>query len=207
MRIRFKAKLLLFVLSVVVVLTVGLAVFFINNFNELTRFSLEKNADGIRQSNQEFLTNLANDKARLIGLQFKRAIDSVTILGKAAQKLTDNYGDLSALGGVYQTKLFRDTLVPYKGALTSSPNDPVNVLIPPSLASDPRARDYLKVSSLLNLMLEPVFESNENNIFMYFIGDRQDPVTRAFPNINLAAGLGDSLDTLFWKDFFKDNVP
>ena len=207
MRIRFKAKLLLFVLSVVVVLTVGLAVFFITNFNSLTRFSLEKNADGIRQSNQEFLTNLANDKARLISLQLKRAVDSVTILGKAAQKLTDNYGDLSGLGGLYQTKLFRDTLIPYKGALTSSPKDPVDVLIPPSLVSDPRARDYLKVSSLLNLMIEPVFESNENNIFMYFIGDRQDPVTRAYPNINLAEGLGDSLDTLFWKDFFKDNVP
>ena len=84
MRIRFKAKLLLFVLSVVVVLTVVLAVFFINNFNALTRFSLERNADGIRQSNQEFLTNLASDKARLISLQFKRAIDSVTIMGKAA---------------------------------------------------------------------------------------------------------------------------
>ncbi|HTP60392.1 MAG TPA: hypothetical protein VMM82_15830, partial [Spirochaetia bacterium] len=198
MRLRFKAKLLLFLLSVVVVLTVGLAGFFINNFNALTRFSLEKNADGIRQSNQEFLTNLANDKARLISLQLKRAVDSVTILGKAAQKLTDNYGDLSELGGVYQTKLFRDALVPYKGALTSSSKDPVDVLIPPSLASDPRARDYLKVSSLLNLMIQPVFESNENNIFMYYIGDRQDPVTRAFPNINLAENLGDSLDTLFW---------
>jgi sigma-B regulation protein RsbU (phosphoserine phosphatase) len=83
----------------------------------------------------------------------------------------------------------------------------VDVLIPPSLVSHPRARDYLKVSSLLNLLIGPVFESNENNIFLYFIGDRQDPVTRAFPNINLAEVLGDSLDTLFWKDFFKDNVP
>ena len=207
MRIRFKAKLLLFVLSVVVVLTVGLALSFINNFNALTRFSLEKNADGIRQSNQEFLTNLAGDKARLISLQFKRAADSVTIMGKAAQKLIDNYGDLSGLDGVYQTRLFRDALVPYKGALTSSPKDPVDVLIPPSLVSHPRAREYLKVSSLLNLLIGPVFESNENNIFMYFIGDRMDPVTRAFPNINLAEVLGDSLDTLFWKDFFKENVP
>lgn len=207
MRIRFKAKLLLFVLSVVVVLTAGLVLFFINNFNSLTRFSLERNADGIRQSNQEFLTNLASDKARLISLQFKRATDSVTIMGKAAQKLIDNYGDLSGLGGIYETKLFRDTLTPYKGALTSPSRDPVNVLIPPSLVSHPRAREYLKVSSLLNLLIGPVFESNENNIFMYFIGDRQDPVTRAYPNINLAEVLGDSLDTLFWKDFFKDNVP
>jgi sigma-B regulation protein RsbU (phosphoserine phosphatase) len=206
MRIRFKVKLLLFVLSVVLVLTAGLVVFFINNFNALTQFSLEKNADGIRQSNQEFLTNLASDKARLISLQFKRAEDSVTIMGKTAQKLIDNYGDLSGLEGVYQTRLFRDALTPYKGALAGSRKDPVDVLIPPSLVSHPRAREYLKVSSLLNLIIGPVFESNENNIFMYFIGDRQDPVTRAFPNINLAEVLGDSLDTLFWKDFFKDNV-
>ncbi|HVP17535.1 MAG TPA: SpoIIE family protein phosphatase [Spirochaetia bacterium] len=207
MRMRFKAKLLLFTLSVVLIPTFGLVVFFISNFNSLTRFSLEKNADGIRQSNKEFLTNLANDKARLISLQFKRAVDSVTIFGKAAQRLVDDSDELSGLDDVYRTRIFHDTLIPYKGALTNGPGDSVNVLIPPSLAQRVRARTFLRVSSFLNLLIGPVFESYENNIFLYFVGDRADPVTRAFPNIGLATVLGPSLDTLFWKDFFRDNVP
>jgi phosphoserine phosphatase RsbU/P len=207
LRISFKTKLLILSLSVLLIPTFGLVIFFLNNFNSLTRFSLERNADGIRQSNQEFLTNLASDKARLISLQFKRAVESVTIFGKAAQKIVDNQGDLSAVEDVYRTPLFRDSLVPYKGALTSRPTDAVNTLIPPSLAGRPRARSSLRVSSLLNLLIGPVFESNENNIFVYFVGDKADPVTRAYPNINLAEVLGEGLDTLFWKDFFKENVP
>ena len=134
-------------------------------------------------------------------------MDSVTIFGKAAQKIIDDYGELSALDDVYRTRLFRDALVPYKGAITNARTDAVNVLIPPSLAARARARGYLRTSSLLNLLIGPVFESNENNMFVYFVGDREDPVTRAFPNINLAEGLGEGLDTLFWKDFFKENVP
>ena len=123
MRIRFKAKLLLFVLSVVLLPTFGLVIFFISSFNALTNFSLQQNAEGIRQSNHEFLTNLASDKARLISLQFKRAVDSVTILGKAAQKLVDNYGELAGLEDIYRVSLFRDTLLDYKKALTNSPRD------------------------------------------------------------------------------------
>ena len=91
MNINFKAKLLIFTLSVVLIPTVVLVFFFIGNFNAITRFSLEQNKAGIERLNQEFLNNLAADKARLISLQFKRAIDGITILGKTAQKLIDNY--------------------------------------------------------------------------------------------------------------------
>jgi hypothetical protein len=44
--------------------------------------------------NREFLGNLAADKARLTSLQLKRAMDSVSILGKTTQNLLDNYDDL-----------------------------------------------------------------------------------------------------------------
>jgi phosphoserine phosphatase RsbU/P len=207
MRLRFKAKLLLITLIVVLVPTFALVILFMGNFNSLTRFSLERNAAGIRQSNREFLASLAGDKASLMSLQFRRAADSVTVLGKAAQSLVDNYEELSAQQGIYSCKPFRDDLVPYKGALTSGAKSPVSVLIPPSIAGSPQARDRLKVSSLLNLVIGPAFESCENNIFLYFIGDRADPVTRGFPNISLASRLGDSLDSLFWKDFFQEDVP
>jgi sigma-B regulation protein RsbU (phosphoserine phosphatase) len=40
---------------------------------------------------------------------------------------------------------------------------------------------------------------------VYYVGDKS-PVTRAFPNINLAEYLGEALDFLFWRDFFQDNV-
>lgn len=206
MNINFKAKLLLFTLSVVLIPTVVLVFFFIGNFYAITRFSLEQNKAGIERLNQEFLNNLAADKARLISLQFKRATDGLTILGKTAQKLIDNYQELSSVNDVYRLKLFRDNLVEYKKALTNPPQDEVNVLIPPSLASQQRSRQLLRVSSLLSPVIGPVFESNENNTFVYFIGDKESPVTRAYPNINLAEYLGDYIDNLFWRDFFQDNV-
>jgi sigma-B regulation protein RsbU (phosphoserine phosphatase) len=206
MRIRFRARLLIFALSVVLIPTVGLVVYFFSNFNSLTRFSLSQNTAGIERSNQAFLTNLASDKARLTSLQFKRAIDSVTILGKAAQEIVDNYRDLASVPDFFRLKMFRDNLIAYKKALTNPKTDLVNVLIPPSLVAQKRAREMLSVSSLLNLVIGPVFESNENNTFVYFVGDRQSPVTRAFPNINLAEYLGPAIDALFWRDFFQDNV-
>jgi hypothetical protein len=88
MRMRFKAKLLLFALSVVLIPTAILVLFFINSFNGITRFSLIQNTRGIEKSNQEFLNNLASDKARLISLQFRRAIESLTILGKTAGRVS-----------------------------------------------------------------------------------------------------------------------
>jgi sigma-B regulation protein RsbU (phosphoserine phosphatase) len=206
MRMRFKAKLLLFALSVVLIPTAILVLFFINSFNGITRFSLIQNTRGIEKSNQEFLNNLASDKARLISLQFRRAIESLTILGKTTQMLIDNYQELSGLQGVYQLPLFRDNLVAYHQAVTNKSGDPVNVLIPPSLVQQKRARELLRVSSLLNLVIGPVFESNENNSFVYFVGDRESPVTRAYPNINLAEYLGEYVDLLFWREFFPDNV-
>jgi sigma-B regulation protein RsbU (phosphoserine phosphatase) len=206
MRIKFKAKLLLFALSVVLIPTVGLVVYFFSSFNALTRFSLSQNTAGLERSNQEFLTNLANDKARLTSLQFKRAVDSVSILGKAAQRITDNYPELSRVEDIFALKAFRDELIGYKKALTNPSSGETNVLIPPSLVPQKRSRDLLRVSSLLDLLIGPVFQSNENNTFVYFVGDRESPITRAYPNINLAEYLGPYLDALFWKDFFPDNV-
>ncbi len=206
MRINFKAKLLIFVLSVVLISTALLVTFFIINFFSITNFSLEQNSKGIKESNREFLINLANDKARLTSLQFKNAINSITVLGKAAQKIIDNYPDLSGLSTVYSLDIFRNKLITYNKALTNTTQEEVNVLIPPSLTGQGRAQEMLRVSSLLNLLIGPVFESNENNTFVYFVGDKQSPVTRAYPNINLAEYLGDYIDLLFWREFFPDNV-
>ena len=206
MRIRFKVKLLLFSLSAVLIPTVGLVLFFFYNFNSMTRFSLSQNTAGIERSNQEYLTNLASDKARLASLQLKRAIDSVTILGKAAQKIIDEYPELTQVGEVYRLPLFHNNLIDYNGALTNPPSEEVNVLIPPSLVAEKRSLEMLNVSSFLNLIIGPVFESNENNTFVYFVGDRESPVTRAYPNINLAEYLGPYIDALFWTDFFPDII-
>jgi sigma-B regulation protein RsbU (phosphoserine phosphatase) len=206
MKIRFKVKLLIFVLSIVLISTALLVTFFIINFFSITNFSLEQNSKGIKESNREFLINLANDKARLTSLQFKNAINSLTVLGKAAQKIIDNYSDLAGLSGVYSLKLFNNKLFNYNRALTNSTKEEVNVLIPPSLTTQSRAQEMLRVSSLLNLLIGPVFESNENNTFVYFVGDKQSPVTRAYPNINLAEYLGKDIDLLFWREFFPDNV-
>jgi hypothetical protein len=54
MKLKFKAKLLLFALSVVLIPTAVLVSFFLVNFNGITRFSLEKNTEGIEKSTRNF---------------------------------------------------------------------------------------------------------------------------------------------------------
>jgi hypothetical protein len=206
MGMKFRVKLLLFVLSVVLITTVFLVIFFINNFNAITDFSLKQNTTGIRKMNEEYLVNLANDKARLISQQFKNAINSIAILGKAAQKIIDNYDELAGLNDIYKQKLFSDNFIEYNGAITNPVEDDVNILIPPPIKDEPRSKEMLKTFSLLNLVIGPVFESNENNTFVYFVGDKSSPITRAYPNFNLAEYLGEYIDLLFWKEFFVENV-
>jgi phosphoserine phosphatase RsbU/P len=54
--------------------------------------------------------------------------------------------------------------------------------------------------------MDAVYEANINNAFLYYVGDPQAPVTRAYPNIHLVEALGDGRDQLFWKDYFAPNV-
>lgn len=202
----FQRKLLFFNISLVIFTTVILFLFLINNFQTITNFSLDQNTTGMERTIEDYLTNYAQEKATSTWLQLKAAQDNLTILGRTAQKVIDNYDEIQANPAVFDLPLFQTQLREVGGALSSRPGDPVDTLIPPPITSNPQAKDLLSVSALLNLSIDAIYEANSNNIFVYFVGNPTTPVTRAYPNIGLAEVLGDDVSLLFWQDFFAQNV-
>jgi phosphoserine phosphatase RsbU/P len=202
----FRRKLLLFVLVAVVVTTVLQFLFLINNFRTITDFALQQNTAGMERTVEEFLANYAQEKAASTGLQIRAAQDNLSVLGKTAQQIVDNYDTIRADPALLNVGLFQTSLQPERGALTSAPADSFDLLIPPPLANDVRARELLEASALLNLSMQAVYGANVNNNFIYFVGDEAAPVTRAYPNIRLVDVLGDGLSLDFWKDYFPGTV-
>ena len=202
----FQRKLLLFNLSTVFLTTIVLFLFLIDNFRAITDFSLAQNTASTEQTAQEFLNRYAQEKATSTWLQIRAAQDNLSVLGKTAQKIIDNYDAIHNSPALLQLPLFKTDLDLQRGALSSDSRAQFDALVPPTLASDPHARDLLAASALLNLSMDSVFEANANNAFVYFVGDKTAPVTRAYPNLHLVDTLGDSLSQLFWKDYFAENV-
>jgi len=203
-RSSFRRKLVLFTLSAVFITTIVLFVFLMNNFRGITEFSLAQNSHSMETTVEDYLNKYAAEKAISTWLQIKAAMDNLSVLGKTAQTMIDNKALLAANDPIFSLPGFRTPLRTVRGALTSPNEDAVNTLIPPSLAASAEARETLKISAMLNMVLGPVFEANNNNAFVYFVGN--PPVTRAFPNIDLVEALGDGVNLLFWKDYFAENV-
>jgi len=202
----FQRKLLGFNILLVSITTLFLFFFLTNNFRSITDFSLEENKKGITQTVEDYLTIYAQEKATSTWLQLKAAQDNLAILGTTAQKTLDNYDELVANTAVFTLPLFQTNLVEERGALTAVADANVDALIPPPIADNPAAKELLTVSALLNLNMDAIFNANDNNALLYFVGNADTPVTRAYPNIHLAAVLGDAINLLFWHDFFPDNV-
>ncbi len=202
----FQRKLLGFNILLVSLTTLFLFFYLTNNFRSITDFSLAENKQGITQTVEDYLTIYAQEKATSTWLQLKAAQDNLTILGTTAQKTLDNYDELVANTAVFTLPLFQTNLVEERGALTAPATAKVDALIPPPIADRADARDLLTVSALLNLNIDAIFAANDNNALLYFVGNADTPVTRAYPNIHLVQVLGDAVSLLFWRDFFPDNV-
>jgi sigma-B regulation protein RsbU (phosphoserine phosphatase) len=199
-------KLLLFNISLVILATVILFLFLNNNIQTITNFSLAQNTVGMEHTVEDYLTKYTEEKAHSAWLQLKAAQDNLAIFGKTAQKILDNYEEIQANSALFKLSLFETHLREVQGALSSEPTDNVDTLIPPAIADTPQARELLSVSALLNLNIDAIYDANDNNAFIYFVGPPDAPVTRAYPNIQLAETLGEGLSLLFWKDFFSQNV-
>lgn len=199
-------KLLLFILSVVILTTVSLFLFLMNNFNTITEFSLDQNTIGMEQTVEDYLKKITQEMATSAWLQIKAAEDNLSILGKTAQRIIDNYDELNANPEVFELSIFQTELIEKNGSLSSKASDSVDALIPVPISGNPRSEEVLSISALLNLSIDAVYEANANNVFLYFIGDPDAPVTRAYPNIHLVDILGEGLELLFWKDYFAPNV-
>jgi sigma-B regulation protein RsbU (phosphoserine phosphatase) len=203
----FYRKLLLFNLSLVFVTAVTLFLYLTNNFQTLTDFALAQNSAGIEETTLEFLDKYTGEKAASTWLQLQAAQDNLAVLGRAAQKIVDHNAEIQAETAVFDIPLFQTELRQENGALASPADAPVDALIPPAIAADPRAAGLLQTSALLNLVIDAAYDGNPNNAFIYYVGDAQSPVTRAYPNYHLVDVLGpEGLSNLFWRDYFAPNV-
>ena len=213
MRISFKAKIIFFAAALILIPTTFLMVYFLMNINGLTNFSLEQNKQNITESTQEYLVSFVQEETKLIYKDLESALSGLNILGEAAQTLIDNYDDLMSVDDLYYLEMYRNEYIPYKNALTNSTEDSrSNILIPPGLTDDPRSKQMVRFSALLNPYLKATFDSSEYSSLIYFVADQDNPVTRAYPNINLAEVLDSQglLNFLFWSEgeqsFFGENM-
>ncbi|MCB0062913.1 MAG: SpoIIE family protein phosphatase, partial [Caldilineaceae bacterium] len=145
------------------------------------------------------------EKAFATWLQINNAQNHLAILGRTAQKILDHYDEIQANPAVLDLSLFDTHLSQELGALTSPITDVTDALIPPPIVDNPQAQTLLETTGLMNLNMDAVFETNENSAFVYFVGNPEIPVTRAYPNVHLVEILGDGLNLLFWKDYFAAN--
>ena len=146
----FQRKLLTFNILLVSLTTLFLFFFLINNFRNITDFALEENKRGITQTVEEYLTIYAQEKATSTWFQLQAAQDNLSILGTTAQKTLDNYDEINANTAVFDIPIFQTELGEERGALTSAADANVDVLIPPSIADNPKAAELAAVSGLIS---------------------------------------------------------
>lgn len=201
----FRWKLILFAMAMVLLTTVAYVIFMAYELNTITTFSLEQNTAGTELMVEDYLTIYVGEKATTTWEQIMDAQASLTVLGRTAQAILDNYDELQSEPGIFEQTLFSTQLEEVDGALTSDASATYDTFAPPPIADNPRSRELLITTGLMNLNMQALFENDKNNSFFYFVGDPETPVTRAYPNIHLATALGEGVNSLFWKDYFPDN--
>ncbi len=202
----FQRKLMLFNILLVSITTIVLFLFLIFNMNGVTDFSLEQNKHSIRQTVESYLKIYTAEKATTTWLQIQTAQDNLSILGNTAQKTLDNYDEIDENTAVYDIPVFQTELVEESDAQTTSATARYDAFIPPQFVDNPEAERLLNVSAVLNLNMDAVYHANENQALIYFVGNEETPITRAYPNIHLVEVLGEAVNLHFWNDFFPGNT-
>ena len=200
----FRRKLLIFTLSLTILTTVVLYLYLMNNFRTITQFSLAQNTVSMEQTVEEYLTKYAQEKSTSTGYQLEAAQNNITVLGRTAQRIIDNYDEISQNPAIFDLSIFKTDLADAAGGKSADVSALVDTFIPPPIVDDPKSEQLARVSSLLNLNIDAVYDANVNNAFVYFVGN--PPITRAYPNYHLVDLLGEGVQLLFWKDYFAPNV-
>ena len=201
-RTSFQRKLLFFNILLVSLTTIVLFVTLILNFRQFTNRTQALNIEGMEQTVEEYLTTYSAEKAESTWLQIKAAQDNLIILGQTAQKIVDNYNELQAHPELFEISLFETTLIDEGGSLTTADSEETDALIPPQFSDEERALELLQISGLLNLNIDAIQAVNDNSSLIYYVGDIESPVTRAYPNKHLVGLLGEFVTLHFWNDFF-----
>lgn len=204
-RTSVQRKLLVLNILLVAVVAITLYLFLMANFQRMTDFFLDQNKQGMEATVDDYLAKYVQEKAFATWLQIDSAQKHLTILGQTAQRILDNYDEIQTNPALLEFPIFATELTEQLGALTSPSTAVTDAFIPPPIADLQQARDLLEVTGLLNLNMDAIVETNQNSAFVYFVGNPETPVTRAYPNIHLVNALGDGLDLLFWQDYFAAN--
>ncbi|KAA3658185.1 MAG: HAMP domain-containing protein [Chloroflexi bacterium] len=202
----FQHKLVLFNVLLVSLTTIFLVIFLMSNMRGITDFSLEQNRQSLRKTVEEYLTIYTAEKATSTWLQIQSAQSNLTILGRTAQKTLDNYNAINENTAVYQIPIFQTELEAEGDALTTAADTPFDAFIPPPFVENPASKELVNISALLNLNMDAVFAANENHTLIYFVGNEETPITRAYPNVHLVEVLGEAVSLHFWNDFFPGNT-
>ncbi len=202
----FQRKLVLFNILLVSLTTIFLFLFLMSNMRDITTFSLDKNKESLRQTVKAYLKIYTAEKATTTWLQIQAAQDNLSILGKTAQKTLDNYDEIDSNRAIYDIPIFQTDLVEENGTQTTAAEDRYDAFIAPPFVDNPDAEKLLNVSALLNLSMDAVYDANENQALIYFIGNEETPITRAYPNVHLVEVLGEAVNLHFWNDFFPGNT-
>ena len=204
--VRFQTKLILVLLLIVTASSMLLIGLFVHHFKSTERFALAANINSSQLLAQDYITNYTHEKARNINMIMQSSINNLSIVGEAAQQLVDHFDSLKNNPVLYNQAPFKDHFSHYQGALTNQPDDPTDFLAHVPIGDQPRSQAWGQVSSLLNLVMKPVFQANSVHTLLYFIGDEETPFTRVYPNLHLAKVLGKDIHNLFWRDWFTRNV-
>lgn len=204
----FQRKLVLFNILLVSLTTIFLFLFLMWNMRGITDFSLEQNKHSLRQTVEEYLSIYTAEKATTTWLQIQEAQHNLTILGRTAQKIMDNYDAINENPAVFEIPIFETNLFEEHEALTVASTDTYDALISPIFVENPASEELMKISALLNLSMDAVGAANENQSLVYFVGDEEIPITRTYPNKHLVETLhgADLLNVHFWDGFFPGNT-
>jgi len=219
----FQFKLLLFNLIMVVLTALALYLYLVNNYDSFIQSSVSETEDSMQEIVKSLVSQYVREKRTATWYQVEAARNNLTVLGKMAQNIVDNYADISDIletsAEVESQKTIFDILLFETGlqevrytdddfAWTSDPASPVDAYIPPSISDDPLAQEKVKIFGLLNIGMNAVYDANENTASIYYIGDENLPVMRIYPNNQIfdSLFLKEQLDVLYWRDKYIEDV-
>ncbi len=219
----FQVKLLLFNLIMVILTAAAIFLYLVNNYDAFINKSVTESERSVEQIVNSLVTQYVREKRLSTWDQLAAAQDNLSVLGRMAQNIVNNYSEISVLLAastdaeaqetIFDIMLFETGLqeVRYTDedfALTSDASASVDAYIPPEIANDPRAIEKVKIFGLLNIAMEALYDANDNNASVYFIGDEALPVMRIYPNNQVfdSLFLKEELGLLYWRDKFADNA-
>ena len=209
MKKSFRYRITFFAASVAVLVALSMGAYNYFLLEDTTTFALQKHEEALVDLAKDYLINYTKETARSIGREIQSSLSTLTILAKSAQILINNQEQLLT-SNLDEVPLFKTELTSFKDAKISPKDANNDLLIPTPFVKNIETKNNLKIFSLLNIILQPTFESNSNNSLAYFVSDNVGHFVKNFPNVRIGKAFADSVEggekLSFWQDWFPGNI-